>query len=434
MDFVLPRETPFWLRNARVPQALVDPAFRPAADFEGLIRVNIQIVDTGTIGMVVPEASGTTFDTLMFRPSTDLGGRVVSTCFSEIHAHIDKTQTWERAPNADGTFNGAKTGAKTDRRQTWSEHDVRTRMTYALEVAYARGIRSMRTHIDSQRKRTEPSWTVFDQLRREWSGRVALQGVISLGAAKLMGKYGRRVGDLAADYGGVIGPVLYNTDDIEAEIERAFDLAEERHLPLDFHVDETLDPSAYGLEAVARAAINRDFPYGIVCSHNCALAMKPVDDIDRTLKRVRDAGIGLVALPMTNLYLQDRQSDVPRLRAMMPVRRAINAGVKTAAGGDNCRDAFHPYGDYDMVEVLREAVRLGHLDDPPGRYFDLVTGMPESMMGMARPLRLDPGNDADLVIFEGRSLSQLFARLGERRMVLRRGKVISTALPDFPAL
>ena len=81
-------------------------------------------------------------------PNIDLGGRIVLPRLAELHAHLDKTQTWERAPNLVGTYEGAKSGAKADRKTKWPEEDVYRRMNFALQSAYAHGTRSLRTHID----------------------------------------------------------------------------------------------------------------------------------------------------------------------------------------------------------------------------------------------------------------------------------------------
>jgi len=445
-DAIIPSEGPYWLTHARVPVSMLGGGkWQDHADFEGLVTCNIELRADGMFGQIHVDHGGPGYaresvgvlenhsgDIGVEHSSVNLAGRVVMTRFAEVHAHIDKTQTWERAPNRDGSFAGAKAGAKSDRTEPWSFEDAYRRMQFALECAYAHGTRSIRTHIDSQRKRTKPSWQVFDTLRREWAGRITLQGVISLGAAKIMGAYGDKVADLAAEYGASLGPVIYNGKNQQAEIERSFELARSRGLALDFHVDETLDPSANGLEVIAKTAIKTGFPYPVNCGHACSLSMKKPAEIDRILNRVREAGISIVGLPMTNLYLQDRVNETgPQFRAMTPVRRAVEAGVRVAVGGDNCRDAFHPYGDYDMMEVLREAMRLGHLDNPAGRYCALAGYDAEKIMGLDEPAMIAEGHMADMVIFQANSLSQLFTRLGAARRIINQGREIYPILPDL---
>lgn len=39
-------------------------------------------------------------------------------------------------------------------------------------------------------------------------------------------------------------------------------------------------------------------------------------------------------------------------------------GITVAVAGDNCRDSSYAYGDNDMVDTFRQAVRILHLGHP----------------------------------------------------------------------
>lgn len=432
----IPAKGPYRLLNASVPVAMLNPQEirGRSADFEGLCAVDIDVTGDGMIGKIQPSCQNGTETACTDGLNIDLGGRVVMTRLAELHAHIDKTQSWERAPNLDGTYNGAKSGAKSDRINPWTDEDVYTRMSFALECAYAHGTRSLRTHIDSQKKRTQPSWRIFDQLRREWAGKITLQGVISLGVGKIMGKYGHTIARHAAEYNACFGPVIYNSENQHKEIIRSFELAEQYNLPLDFHVDETLNPLANGLGLIAQTALERGFSKPIICGHVCSLSMKDEEEIASILGLVKQAGIGLIAMPMSNLYLQDRSKGAPLFRGCAPMRDIHKAGVALAIGGDNCRDAFHPYGDYDMVEVYREAVRIGHLDNTIGHYANTISSTPERLMGLSQSARLAKGHFADMIIFQGTSFSQIFTRIGAPRSIICNGRMVDAPLPPFPNL
>ncbi len=437
----LPAMGPYQLLNAKVPIGALLPAhpLKPKkvhtlkADVEGLCLVNIGVSGDGILTDIQHVSDHHHEHALVGGPNIDLQGRIIFPRLAELHAHIDKTQTWERAPNLDGSYSGAKTGAKGDRKTPWSEDDVYRRMSFAMACAYAHGTRSLRTHIDSQKKRTQPSWKIFDQVRREWAGKVTLQGVVSLGVGKIMGPYGDKLARLAATYGAHFGPVIYPSKQQKTEIIRAFELAERYGLPLDFHVDETLDPTANGLEKIANIAIERGFTNSIVCGHVCSLALKDDEEIAAILSRVKQANIGIVALPMSNLYLQDRAlKNAPLFRGTAPMKDIFNAGVYLSLGGDNVRDAFHPYGDFDMVEVYREAVRIGHLDNSIGQYANCISHNPEKLMGLENPSIFSPGQKADMIVFSGTSFSQIFSRLGAPRQIINAGRLIEATLPDFP--
>jgi cytosine deaminase len=108
--------------------------------------------------------------------------------------------------------------------------------------------------------------------------------------------------------------------------------------------------------------------------------------------------------------------------------------VKVAVASDNTRDPFYAYGDLDMVEVFREAVRILHLDHPVAPWPVAVTRTPAEIIG--RPDRgiIRAGAPADLVLFRAREFTELMSRPQMDRTVLRNGKTIDTEPPDYREL
>ena len=87
-----------------------------------------------------------------------------------------------------------------------------------------------------------------------------------------------------------------------------------------------------------------------------------------------------------------------------------------------------------MLEVYREATRIGHLDRPYGDWPRAVTTTPADLMGLADAGRIGPGLPADLILFEGRTWSELLSRPQANRVVLRNGAAIERKLPDYREL
>jgi cytosine deaminase len=108
-------------------------------------------------------------------------------------------------------------------------------------------------------------------------------------------------------------------------------------------------------------------------------------------------------------------------------------GIKVAIGGDNCRDPFHAYGDYDMLEVFRDAVRIAHLDHPIRGWPRAVTSTPADIIGMPHG-RIAAGQAADIVLFKARTFNELLARSQSDRLIIRDGRFITPALPDYAEL
>ncbi len=401
-------------------------------DRDGVACLDIDIGAAGIIDRVT--ASGTTSPPSDV-PVVAMRGRQVWPGFIDAHAHIDKSHTWGRAPNPDGTLLGARGAAKHDRVRRWDYDEVYRRMDFALRAAFVHGTVAVRTHLDSQEGRTEPCWPAFLALREAWADRIVLQGTLTLGIAKLIGPWGDKVADWAAEHGLRLGPVVYDGPEAGMQIDRAFELAETRGLELDFHVDETDDPQADGLTRIADAVLARNFEGRVLCSHASSLARRSETAARETIAKVAAARIGIISLPMTNVYLQDRDPvATPRWRGITLLRELKAAGVAIALAGDNVRDAFHPYGDHDLIDVFRDAVRLGHLDLPIGDWPRAVTSIPAGMMGLARRGLISAGAAADLVIFEGRDYTEVLARHGRGRIVLRAGREIIETLPDYREL
>ena len=182
--------------------------------------------------------------------------------------------------------------------------------------------------------------------------------------------------------------------------------------------------------------MRNDFENRVLVGHCCSLARQPDDDVRATLDKVAEAGLSVVSLPMCNLYLQDRRVDgsTPRWRGVTLVHEMKARGIKVAVASDNTRDPFYAYGDLDMLEVLRMAVRVLHLDHPFRDWPAAIASTPAEIMGLEGAGQLAPGGTADFVIFRGRAWTELLARPEAERIVVRAGRAIERALPDYAEL
>ncbi|MEM6846571.1 MAG: cytosine deaminase [Pseudomonadota bacterium] len=363
----------------------------------------------------------------------DCRGGIVVPAFSDMHTHLDKGHIWARTPNPDGTFAGALHATGEDRRTHWSAQDVRARMEFSLKAAYAHGTAEIRTHIDTVGPQGSISWPVFAQLREAWDGRIALQGVSLTGIDGVPDDVGPLF-DLVTEHGGIVGAVLYPVPSLVPHLRALLEEAERRGLDIDFHSDESLDPSSNCLAAVAAEAERIGFSGQITCGHCCSLMTMSESDADRTLDAVAAQGIAIVSLPLCNMYLQDRQAGrTPRIRGGTLVHEMAARGIAVAIASDNTRDPFYAYGDLDMAEVWREATRILHLDHPVGDWPKAFSATPSMIMG--QPVRtVEEGMPADLVVFAGREWTELFASHESGRTVIRRGVPIEAAPPLYSEL
>jgi cytosine/creatinine deaminase len=317
--------------------------------------------------------------------------------FVDLHVHIDKTFVVDEVGAAEGDLYAAiERMAK--HRDGWSAGQIEVRMQRALEEAYANGCRALRTHLDWMNKDAPKSLAVFEKLRDQWRGKLIMQCVsltplnffdtesastyqsafdsedLALEVATANNTCDKQRGEAA-----LLGAFVYRNERIYDKLQRVFDLAAKNGLDLDFHVDEGLDADARGLRAIAELTIKNDYQGRVTCGHACSLAMQSDEDASATLKLCAQAGIHLVALPATNLYLQGAWNRTPVERGLTRLREAREAGVNVSIATDNVADGFYPYGSYNPLASYALGVQMGHLSQPLD-WLSSITNAPAKAM------------------------------------------------------
>ncbi len=417
------------LLRATVPVCLLASVDLPGT-VDGLASADIEIAD-GKISAVRPAGVKSPSG-----PAIDLDSGIVWPGFVDCHTHLDKGHIWARAPNPDGSFQGAVSTVMVDRAANWSAADVGARMEFALKCAYALGTTAIRTHLDSRIEQTKITWPVYAELKARWAGRIELDAspLFPIDLA-LDGAHMTDVARAISAHGHTLGAVTYMSPALLDGLDRLFRLAADKGWDLDFHVDESLDPSATSLRAIAETALKYRFEGKILAGHCCSLSMQDEADAASTMDLVAKTGIAVVSLPMCNAYLQDRRPcTTPRMRGVTLLHELRARGVQVAIASDNTRDPFYAYGDLDAMEVFREAVRFAHLDHPIGEWPQAITATPAAMLRLPDAGVIRPGVLADLVVFRARTWSELLSRTQSDRVVLRSGLPISTVLPDYREL
>jgi cytosine deaminase len=426
-----PGEADILIRGAHVPRCLLDTAIALPLGEGDFTVCDIRIADgaVAAIGASLPPEDSTVVEAL---------GSLVFPGLVDMHTHLDKGHILPRAKNFDGTHGSAVGAVKADRETNWNAEDVAARAGFALRCAYAHGTVAIRTHLDSLGAQCDITWPVFERLRDEWAGRIALQGV----ALVQLDAYGthevEHIADVVAAAGGLLGGSGALQPDAPALIRRVFDLAVDRDLDVDLHVDETGEPAAHTLRLIAQETVRRGWQGRVTCGHCCSLAVHAPDEARETIAMVADAAITVVSLPMVNLYLQGRRTHgagpgTPLWRGVTLLHELHAAGVRVAVASDNTRDPFYGFGDLDLVEVFREAVRIGHLDRPVGEWAMAMTARPADAMKLDAG-RLRVGAAADLVLFAARDYSELLSRPQSDRIVLRAGRAIDATPPSYREL
>lgn len=426
---MIPNLKSYWLKNAHIPTSLIEQKNFIPETRENLCLVDLEIVE-GVVRQIIPAASQSPQAN-----AVDLHQGIVFPGFVDLHTHLDKGHICERTPNVEGTFDRALSSSQSDAQRYWQEEDVYRRMEFGLKCSYAHGTTAIRTHIDSAGKQADISLAALKRLQKEWRDRIVLQAVSLVSLDYYQTPEGMALADKIAEIGGILGGVAYINPNLDSQLDTVFKLAKDRNLNLDFHADENGDRDSICLRQIAQAALRHNFTKTIICGHCCSLAVQSQEVVRETLSLVKQANIGIVSLPMCNLYLQDRHPQkTPYWRGVTQVRELKREGISVTFASDNCRDPFYGFGDLDMLEVFTQSVRIAHLDTPYDDWCCSVTKTAADLMGLSQLGRIAVGLPADLILFKGRYFSELLSRPQSDRLVLRRGQPIDTMLPDYREL
>ena len=433
----IPTEGPYLLARARVPSVFLDTVPQGVVpDAEGSCLLDIRVVQ-GRVASILPAGAAPAEG----MPVVDVEGRQVWATLLDIHTHLDKGQVIPRA-TPDGTLDGGMTGTFEDRKR-WTHEDLRTRIGFGLRCAYAHGVSMIRTHLDSQEGNAAMSWQVFTELRAEWAGRVELQAVGLVPLTFFRTDYGAKLADLVQQSGGVLGGTTdaighydgARNEELVALLDKFLTVAGERGLDVDMHVDQSDDVTAFSLPLIAEAVLRSRFRGRVLAGHCVNLALVAEAEMARAIALCREAGIAVATMPTPMIYLQDRRPGrTPRWRGVTAVHELLDAGIPVAIGGDNCRDAWFPFGDHDMLDTLQQTVRIAQLDAPFARAVAMAGPVPSDIVREPSAGRILPGQPARFILFSARTLNEVMCRPQSERIVVNHGRRVTDPLPDYAEL
>jgi cytosine deaminase len=356
-----------------------------------------------------------------------LHGWLVVPAMAEPHAHLDKALTADLVPNPTGDLNGAieawVVAARTGR---FSHDDTVGRASRAMELLLAHGVTAIRTHINTVPGVGAANVLALRDAASRFEGLLDLQ-IVALPSVPMVGPEGAPARRALADAltAGVdrVGGCPHLDTDGPGMIRLALEAAVEAGIGVDLHVDETLDPSTLTLPALAHHVLDTGFTGPVTASHCVSLGMQPPAVQSEVAALVAEAGIGVVTLPQTNLYLQGRDQPTATPRGLTAVAALQEAGVVVAAGGDNVQDPFNLVGRSDPLETAALLVMVGHR--LPGVALDMVGNQARAALGLPA-VELVPGAPADLVAMDAPSVRAAVAT-SPSRLVFRRGRLVASA-------
>jgi cytosine/creatinine deaminase len=393
---------------------------------EGLWQI---LIHEGKIEKIAP-----TIDVTADQDIMDVQGNLVLPPFIEPHIHLDTTLTaGEPHWNESGTlFEGIQRWS--ERKESLTLEDVKTRSKKALKWQIAQGIQHVRTHVDV----TDPDLTALKALlevKEEMAPFVDLQlvafpqeGILSYPNGEELLEEALRMG---ADVVGGIPHYEFTREYGVDSLKTAFKLAEKYDRLVDIHCDEIDDEQSRFVEVVAAEAHRLGMGERVTASHTTAMGSYNDAYTSKLFRLLKLSNINMVANPLVNIHLQGRFDTYPKRRGITRVKELQEAGINVAFGHDDIFDPWYPLGTGNMLQVLHMGIHVTQLMgyDQIVNSVDLITTNSAKTLHIEEQYGIEEGKPANLIVLDAENEYEAIRKQASVLYSIRNGNIIAETKP-----
>ncbi len=377
-------------------------------------------MQNGLITEVSPIISTSTHQTI------HASGNLVIPGLVDPHLHLDKALLLEQYPAQRGDFQEALEETFNLKRDFTIE-DIQRRARRVLESEIAFGTTAIRSHVEVDPVLKLTSMQALLPLKQEYAWGVTLQlavfaqeGITNQPGTEAMLREALAMG------GDVIGSAPYTDTDPEQNIRIVFDLAQKFDCDVDFHLDFLDDNAPLLLPVVARETIQRGWQNRVCLGHMTRLAGLSPTELKAAGALLAEAGISVLALPASDLYMMARKDTYNIRRGVAPIQQLIEMGVNGAIATNNIQNLFTPFGDGDPLKIctlIAQTLQMGTTASH-AQCLEMVTTRAAQAIGIHNT-GIAPGKAADLLILDARSASEAIGAAPPGRTTIKQGRIVS---------
>jgi cytosine/creatinine deaminase len=400
------------LRNARI-----------AGDGQTLTDIGVK---GGRIAAVHPGLQATA-ETL------DVAGRLVSPGLIETHIHLDKSAILDRCKAERGDLEEAIQEVARQKKLFTAE-DVYQRARRTLERSVLHGTTHMRTQLEVDPGIGLRGLEGVRPLIEEYKWAIDIEICIFPQEGLLNNPGTDELMVAALKSGGtVVGAAPYTDSNPHGQIDRIFAMAREFDIDIDMHLDFGPDPDDLDLIYVCEQA--ERFKYGgrVTIGHVTKLSAAAPDRFAACAKRLADAGVALIVLPCTDMYLMGRHMPHSVMRGVTPAHKLLHHGTNCALSTNNVLNPFTPFGDCSLIRqanAYANICQVGSHHDTR-ECFNMITTRSAKLMNL-QGYGLGVGNWADLVVIDALSPEQAIAEVAPVLYAFKRGrKTVTRPVPTL---
>ncbi|MEL6401795.1 MAG: amidohydrolase family protein [Cyanobacteria bacterium J06607_6] len=369
----------------------------------------------------VQEASAVTTHTTL-----DAQGQLLVPGFVDAHIHLDKAFLLSRSPAQTGDFAEALSNTLRLKAQ-YTVTDIQHRARRVLDRAIAFGVTAMRCHVEVDPILGLTAMTALLPLQKAYAPAITLQlavfaqeGITNQSGTEVLLRQAMELG------GNVIGSAPYVDPEPRRNIEIIFDIAAAYDCDVDFHLDFLDDDQPLQLPLVIAETQRRQWQGRVCLGHMTKLASLPPADLQAIATDLAAAGIAVLALPASDLYMMARRDTHNVRRGVAPLHQLHQWGVTVGTATNNIQNLFTPFGDGDMLKMgtlLAQVLQLG-----TGAQQEFCLNVTTQYAAQAIGIHdygIAPGRVADFVLLAAGSAAEAIATAPPGRTVFKGGKIVA---------
>lgn len=330
----------------------------------------------------------------------DAKNGLVTESFVNSHLHLCKVHTLKMAgQTALKEYNQDDMGSAmtsieraADFKACYDEAWIIENVRKACDSALTYGNTHIRAFADVDNKAKLEGVKALLKAKEEYAGKVELQivafpqdGVLrEPGAASLV----EEAIKMGADVVGGIPWIEFSKEDEQAHVDSMCQIAKTYDKDISMLLDDVGDAEERTLEMLCKKVIQMGWQGRVTAQHCRAMELYNENYFRKLIALLKKAEIGIVSDPHTG-----------PLHAR--VKGLLLAGIPVALGQDDIADAYYPYGECNMLEVIFLAshiLRMLSFEDMELLY-DMVTKQAAKVLGIQNH-KLEVGGNADLVILD----------------------------------
>ena len=232
------------------------------------------------------------------------------------------------------------------------------RISKAIELMISAGVKYAGSFIDIDPVAEDRAIKGALKAREHYKDQITIK-YINQTLKGVIEKEARKWFEIGAEYVDIIGGLPgrdrrdYGQSKEKEHVDILMEKARSMKKMVHIHVDQFNRIEDKQTEMVADKTVEYGMEGRVVCIHSISLAAHPKEYRMKVYKKLKDAGVMVIACPSAWIDSRRNENLVPSHNSLTPVDEMIPAGISVAVGSDNLADYMLPFCDGDMWFELR---------------------------------------------------------------------------------